>query len=88
MDHYKRLGQLRKRQEVLRLGDIQFFQAGDKHIGFTRSYNGRTFRCYVNRSGDPWEIPTHRLYFAQNMKVIAKDHLVIGPRGFCVTEEL
>ena len=87
MAHFLRLGQLRKSFEALRLGDIRFFEAGDKHIGFTRSYNGRTFRVYCNRSGDPWEIPTQRLYFGVNMKVIAKDHLTIGPRGFCITEE-
>ena len=88
MSHFLRLGQLRKNFEALRLGDIQFFEARDKHIGFTRSYNGRTFRIYVNRSGDPWEIPTHRLYFGVNMKVVAQDHLIIGARGFCITEDL
>ena len=88
MAHFLRLGQLRKNFEALRLGDIQFFEAGDKHIGFTRSYKGRTFRIYCNRSTDPWEIPTDRLYFGVNMKVVAKDHLIIGPRGFCITEHL
>ena len=88
MAHFLRLGQLRKEFEALRLGDIQFFAAGDKHIGFTRSYKGRTFRIYCNRSGDAWEIPTHRLYFGVNMQVIARDHLIIGPRGFCITEDL
>ena len=88
MHHFLRLGQLRKSFEALRLGDIRFFEAGDKHIGFTRSYKGRTFRIYCNRSGDPWEIPTHRLYFGVNMKVIAQDHLTIGPRGFCITEDM
>ena len=88
MAHFLRLGQLRKEFEALRLGDIHFFQAGDKHIGFTRSYNGRTFRIYCNRSGDPWAIPTHRLYFGVNMQVVAQDQLIIGPRGFCITEDL
>jgi len=88
MAHFLRLGQLRKEFEALRLGDIQFFAAGDRHIGFTRSYNGRTFRIYVNRSGDPWEIPTHRLYFGVNMQVVARDHLIIGARGFCITEDM
>ncbi len=88
LSHFQRLGQLRKSFDALRLGDIRFFEAGDKHIGFTRSYKGHTFRIYVNRSGDPWEIPTNRLYFGVNMKIIAKDHLTIGPRGFCITEEL
>ena len=88
MAHFLRLGQLRKEFEALRLGNIHFFEAADKHIGFTRSYNGRTFRVYVNRSGDPWKIPTHRLYFGVNMQVVARDHLIIGPRGFCITEDL
>ena len=87
MAHFLRLGELRKNFDALRLGDIRFFAAGDKHLGFTRSYQGRTFRIYVNRSADPWEIPTHRLYFGVNMKVVAKDHLIIGPRGFCITED-
>ena len=86
--HFLRLGQLRKEFEALRLGDIHFFAAGDRHVGFTRSYQGRTFRIYVNRSGDPWEIPTHRLYFGVNMQVVAKDRLIIGARGFCITEDL
>lgn len=86
--HFLRLGQLRKKFDALRLGDIQFFEAGDKHVGFTRSYKGRTFRIYCNRSADPWEIPTQRLYFGVNMKVVAQDHLIIGPRGFCITEEM
>ncbi len=88
LEHFQRLGQLRKSFDALRLGDIRFFEAGDKHVGFTRSYQGHTFRIYCNRSSDPWEIPTHRLYFGVNMKVIARDHLVIGARGFCITEEL
>ena len=88
MAHFRRLGQLRKEFEALRLGDIHFFEAGDKHIGFTRSYKGRTFRIYCNRSGDPWQIPTRRLYFGVNMQVVARDNLVIGPRGFCITEDL
>ena len=88
ISHFQRLGELRKTFEALRLGDIHFFQAGDKHIGFTRSYKGRTLRVYCNRSGDTWEIPTQRMYFGVNMKLVAKDHLIIGPRGFCITEEL
>ena len=87
VSHYKRLGQLRKNSEVLRLGDIQFFQAGDKHIGFTRSYKGKTVRVYANRSADAWEIPTGKLLLGYNLQVVAPECLVIGPRGFCITEE-
>ena len=86
MDHFKRLGQLRKKQEALRLGDIQFFQAGDKHLGFSRSYNGKTVKIYANRSADSWEIPYGKILLGYNLQTVAHDCLVLGPRGFCITE--
>ena len=87
MEHYLRLGKLRKSCDALRLGDIQFFQAGDKHLGFTRSYEGKTVKIYANRSADSWEIPNGKIKLGYNLQVVAEDCLVIGPRGFCVTEE-
>jgi len=86
LSHYQRLGQLRKACEPIRLGDIQFFQAGDKHLGFTRSYNGKTVKVYANRSGDSWDIPTGKILLGYNLQVVAPDHLTLGPRGFCITE--
>ena len=84
--HYRRLGTLRKRQEVLRLGDIRFFQAGDKHLGFSRSYNGQSVRIYANRSADSWEIPYGKILLGHNLQTVGPDCLVLGPRGFCITE--
>ena len=86
LEHYKRMGKLRSRCEVLRLGDISFFQAGDKHLGFTRSYNGKTVKIYANRSGDSWEIPYGKILLGYNLQVVSQDCLVLGPRGFCITE--
>ena len=86
LEHYHRLGNLRKTCEALQLGDIQFFQAGDKHLGFTRSYNGKAVKVYANRSGDSWEIPYGKILLGYNLQVVAQDCLVIGPRGFCITE--
>ena len=86
LEHYKRLGKLRKTCEALRLGDIQFFQAGDKHLGFTRSCHGKTVKIYANRSGDSWEIPYGKILLGYNLQVVAGDYLVLGPRGFCITE--
>ena len=86
LEHYLRLGKLRKKCEAIRLGDISFFAAGDKHLGFTRSYNGNTVRVYANRSGDSWEIPYGKILLGYNLQVVSGDSLVIGPRGFCITE--
>ena len=86
MEHFKRLGALRKKHEALRLGDIHFFAAEDKHIGFTRSYNGKTLKIYINRSADIWEIPTEKILLGYNLQLVAEDWLTIGPRGFIITE--
>lgn len=87
LSHYQRLGRLRREHEAFRLGDIQFFAAQDKHIGFTRSYEGKTFRVYCNRSGDCWEVPPGKPIMGYNIQVLAQDCLIIGPRGYCVTED-
>ena len=87
LSHYQRLGQLRREHKAFRLGDIQFFAAQDKHIGFTRSYEGKTFRVYCNRSGDCWEVPPGKPIMGYNIQVLAPDCLIIGPRGYCVTED-
>ena len=85
--HYRRLGQLKKENPALRLGDIHFFEAGDKHLGFARSYEGKTLRIYCNRSGDSWEIPAGKLLLGYNLQVVAPQWLTVGPRGFCIVEE-
>ena len=84
--NFKRLGQLRKKVKALRLGDIRFFQAGDKHIGFDRTYEGKTVKVYANRSADAWEVPYGKILLAYNLQVVGPDCLVVGPRGFCITE--
>ena len=87
LNHFKRLGKLRKEHPAIRLGDIQFFEAGDKHLGYTRSYQGKTYRIYANRSGDSWDIPTGKVIMGYNLQVVAPDWLTLAPRGFCVVEE-
>ena len=87
LTHYRRLGHLRKNHEALRLGNIAFFQAEDQRIGFTRSYEGITFRIYVNRSEEPWDLPAGRVLFAHNLQTLAPDWLTLGSMGFCIVEE-
>ena len=87
VEHFKRLGRLRREHPAFRYGDIQFFQAGDRHVGFTRSYEGRTYRAYCNRDADPWEIPASKLVAGYNLQIVAPDWLTLGPRGYCITED-
>ena len=86
LNHFRRLGQLRKNCEALRLGDISFFEAGDKHLGYTRTCNGKSVKVYVNRSGDPWEIPYSPMILGCNLQTVAPDWLTLAPRGFCIVE--
>ncbi len=85
--HYRQLGRLRKEQDALRLGDIRFFQAQDGQLGFTRSYEGKALRIYVNRSPDAWAIPAGKVVFAQNLRSVAPKFLELAPMGLCVTED-
>jgi glycosidase len=87
LSHFRRLGKLRRQQEALRLGDIHFRQAGDKHLAFTRSYGGKTLCIYCNRSADTWAIPAGKVLLGYNLQVVSAEDLVLGPRGFCITEE-
>ena len=78
---YKGLGRIRKDNSVLRLGDVQFFCAGDGKLGFCRSFGGKIFKIYVNRSGAPWAIPHGKVVYACNLA----DELM--PMGYCIMEE-
>ena len=84
--HFRRLGQLRKACDALRLGDIQFFQAEDRRIGFTRRYGGSVLKIYCNRCGDPWDIPAGKILLGHNLQTVAPDWLTLAPKGFCIVE--
>jgi len=86
LEHFQRLGQLRKDHPALRLGDTRFFEAGDKHVGFLRSYEDETLKIYVNRSADAWNIPSGKIILGYNLQLITEDVLTLGPRGFAITE--
>ena len=85
--YFSRLGRLRREQEALRLGDIQFFTAEDRHLGYIRTYQGKTVKVYVNRNSDPWDIPAGNVVFGCNLQILAPDWLSLAPKGFCLVAE-
>ena len=87
LEHYRRLGRLRKENKALRLGDIRFFQAGEQRLGFTRGLEGKTLRIYLNRGCDNWNIPAGKVLLGHNMYTVAPNWLTLSPMGFCVTED-
>ena len=78
--HYRRLGELRKNCDALRLGDIQFFYAQDRKLGFIRTHKDRQIKIYVNHSNTLWSISEETILFDYKLS----DGL--SPMGFCVTE--
>ncbi|MBR3972548.1 MAG: glycoside hydrolase family 13 protein [Oscillospiraceae bacterium] len=87
LSHFRGLGQLRKDYEALRLGDIQFFQAEDQRLGFKRTLGDKSYRIYVNRNEDIWDVPAGKVIFGHNLHTVASDRLTLGSMGFCVVEE-
>ncbi len=87
LPHYKRLGQLRKQLEALRRGDIQFYQASDARLSFSRSLDGQKLNIYCNRSEIPWDVPSGRILLGHNLHTAAPDWLTLGVGGFCIVEE-
>ena len=87
MRHFRRLGQMRKEIEALRLGDIRFFCAQDGRVGFTRSWEGKKYRVYCNRSGEVWDVPSGNLLLGHRLHTVAPNWLAIGKNGFCIVEE-
>ena len=87
MAHFRQLGQLRKACPALKKGNIEFFKADDRRIGFTRACDGSKIRVYLNRGSEPWEIATGKILFGHNIRTLAPDAIVLGQKGFCVIEE-
>lgn len=87
--HYRRLGQLRRDNPALQSSVIEFFTAADGHLGFLRTSQenlSQRVEVYVNRSGDPWEIPAGQLLLGHALETVAPGALVLMPNGFCALE--
>jgi len=84
--HYRSLGALRKNCEALRTGDIRFFQASDRLLGFSRTLGDRQVNIYINRSSDPWDIPAGTVLLGRNLHTVSPIGLSLAPMGFCITE--
>lgn len=86
LNHFRRLGALRREHEALRLGNIEFFQAEDQRLGFCRKLGEQQFLVYVNRNEDVWEIPAGKVIFGHNLHTVAPDWVALSAMGFCVVE--
>ena len=85
--HFRSLGALRKEKDALRRGETEFFRADHGLVGIARHLNGKTIRCYVNRSSHSWEIRENNVLLQHNTEAAAPGWLSVAPMGFCITED-
>ena len=74
-------------KDALRRGETEFFRADHGLVGIARHLNGKTIRCYVNRSSHSWEIRENNVLLQHNTEAVAPGWLSVAPMGFCITED-
>ena len=84
---YRDLARLRQKSAALRYGDIEFFQAGDRKLGFVRQYAGRKLRIHVNCGYDVWQVPAGKAVYGRNLRNVTMDWVCMKPMGYCVVQE-
>ena len=77
--HFRALGQLKKSSPALRTGSLEFFQAGNGRIGFTRRGTDGCIKIYVNLSGTAWPIPGQNILLESGL-----EQKNLKPMGFCI----
>ena len=85
--HFRRLGQLRGQYPCLRTGSIEFSQAGDGRLRYSRVLDGNRVTVWLNHSEENWDIPSGKLLYGHSLHTTAPNWLTLAPMGFCITEE-
>ena len=86
--HFRALGQLRKETAAVRLGDLEFLEAGDGHIAFKRTWENKIVKIYVNQNDTPWQVPGGKLLLGHNLRNVAPDWVSLEKLGWCIVEEM
>jgi len=84
---YRQLGNLRGKEEALRVGKLEFSYAGDGLLHFIRRTEHNTLHIYVNRSCDPWEVSPGNVIFGSKIMAQGPSLLRLAPMGMCITKE-
>ena len=87
LEHHRKLGQLRKNNKAIRLGDLAFIHAGGGKIAYDKTCDGQKVRIYVNHSGENWEIPAGKVLYSHNLRTTAPQWLCVEPMGLCILED-
>ena len=85
--HHRRLAQLRSQYPCLRTGNIEFSQAGDGKLRYSRIQDGHRVTVWLNRSQEDWDVPSSNLLYGRSLRTGAPNWLTLSPMGFCITED-
>ena len=72
---------------ALREGSIQFLQAYDGVLEYTRSCPGQTLRVCVNHSNETREFPGGNVILDSAVSHAGKESILVEPMGFCILED-
>ena len=80
----KKLGNLRKNSDVLRLGSVHVPHAGDGRIKIEREYNGRQICLSCNNSKRVWHINCGKVLLGGLLESFSGDSFELSPGGFAI----
>ena len=86
--YYRLLGQLRKEYAALRLGHLEFQNASDGHIRFSRISEKGAVTVSVNLSQQRWSVPSGKLLLGRKLHYADTTEICLEPMGICITEEI
>jgi glycosidase len=87
LEHFRKLGQLRRTEKALRTGKTEFSYAAGGLIHYIRESEDCRLHIYVNRSADSWDIAPGEVLYGYNITHKKPGLLRLAPMGFCITRE-
>jgi len=81
--HHRALGALRRENAALRLGNLEFIQAGQGKVAYRKTLENQSVQIYVNRSKEVWQLPVGRVLYS-----IGLEQTALQPMGICIMEEV
>ena len=73
--------------KALQLGDLEIFHADSGRLGFSRRWDDRKLKIYVNRTDKAWTIPADFIVLNCGLQFKSLGQMTLAPMGCCIAEE-
>ena len=83
LDHYRLLGSLRKKYDVLATGKISFLSAEMGRLGYARE----SLKIFVNQSREDWQVSGGKILMACRLQQVTEKTVTLQSGGWCILEE-